>query len=192
LNTETSREIIDSGFVTWWNVIPIARLEGQFHILHHGGQLYFAGGPVANNSVGGPGVRVEDDLGGKLGESSLSVFYLMSHGPIDMNRVGTIINGNGVYVRASVEPARLAELALIVWRGNNFISQEGDHNYGSVGLKNGLYRAKRRYEELALIKKFKIAGTVEGDIESRLMRIDGTPQYSYRIAVRTPFDLRLH
>ena len=189
LNTDTSREIIDSGLVTWWKATRIARLEGQFHILHHGGQLHDIG-PVTNNIVGGPGVRVEDDLG-PLGKSSLSVFYLLSRGPVDMNLGGTILNGNGVYVRASVEPARLIELALIVWRGNNFISQEGDRNYGSIGARNGFYRATRSYEELALIKKFKIAGTVEGDLETRLNRIDGKIEYSYRLAVRAPFDLRL-
>ena len=171
LNTESSREIIDSGFVTWWKASRIARIEGQFHILHHGGQLHDIG-PVTNNIVGGPGVRVEDDLG-KLGKSSISVFYLLSRGPVDMNLGGTPLNGNGVYVRASVEPLRLVELALIVWRGNNFISQEGDHNYGSIGVRNGFYRANRSYEELAAIKKFKIAGTVEADLESRLNRIDG-------------------
>jgi hypothetical protein len=190
LNTPTSREIIDSGFVTWLNFLQIARLEGQFHIFHHGGQLHDIG-PVTNNIVGGPGVRVEDDLGGKFGKSSLSVFYLMSRGPIDVLLGGKNINGDGVYVRASVELWRLIELALIVWRGQNFITQEGDHNYGSIGVKEGVYNARRRYEELAAIKRFKIAGTVDGDAEFRLNRIDGKLEYSYRLSVLAPFDLRL-
>jgi hypothetical protein len=190
LNTPTSREIIDSGFVASWKVMRIARVEGQFNVFHHGGQLFHAGGPVTNNQTGGLGARLEDDLGA-LGKSSLSAFYLLSRSPIDTSVGGTPINGNGVYVRASAEPARLAELALIVWRGNNFICAEGDHNYGSVGLENGFYQAKRSYEELALIKKFKVAGTVEGDLEARLVRIDGRFQYSYRAAFRTPFDIRL-
>lgn len=189
LNTDTSREIIDSGFTTWWKATPLVRLEGQFHILHHGGQLHDIG-PVTNNIVGGPGVRLEDTLGW-FGSSSLAVFYLLSRGPVDMDLGGTPINGHGVYVRASVEPAKLAELALIVWRGDNFITQEGDHNYGSIGARDGFYRASRRYEELALIKKFKIAGTVEGDLETRLNRIDGKLEYSYRLAVRAPFDIKL-
>ena len=47
LNTGTSREIFDTGFVSWWKLAAIARLEGQLHVLHHGGQLHDVG-PVNN------------------------------------------------------------------------------------------------------------------------------------------------
>lgn len=190
LNTQTSREILDTGFTSSWQLTRIARLEAQLHVLHHGGQLHDVG-PVNNNAVGGPGLRLEDDLP-KLGRSSLSAFYLMSKGPVDMNLPGRVIAGRGVYLRASVEPLRLVELAMIFWRGHDFISQEGDHNYGSVGAVEGFYRTDRRYEELSAVKKFSIAKTVDVDAEVRLHRIDGKIEYSYRLGVRAPFDLRLH
>jgi hypothetical protein len=190
LNTESSREIFDTGFVSWWKLGPIARIEGQLHELHHGGQLHRVG-PVNNNVVGGLGLRLEKELRG-LGPSSFSAFYLLSKGPVDMNLPGRIIPGHGIYLRASVEPARLFELALIFWRGHDFISQEGDHNYGSVGVVPGFYRADRRYEELAAVKKFRIAKTIDVDAEVRLHHIDGKFEYSYRLSVRAPFDLKLH
>lgn len=190
LNTANSREILDTGFVAWWNATRIARLEGQLHILHHGGQLHDIG-PVTDNVVGGPGVRLEEELGA-LGRSSLTAFYLVSKGPVDMNQGGDAIVGHGVYLRGSVEPARVIEIAVIVWRGHNFITQEGDHNYGSIGVRPGFYRADRSYEELAAIKRFRVAGTIDANAEIRLHRIDGTFEYSYRLAVRAPFDLKVH
>ncbi|MGH9365894.1 MAG: hypothetical protein ACRD1B_11625 [Thermoanaerobaculia bacterium] len=190
LNTTQSREILDTGFAAWWNPVGIARLEGQLHWLHHGGQLH-AVGPVTNNIVGGPGFRLEDELKG-LGRASFSAFYLLSTGPVAMDQGGESITGNGVYLKASAEPARLFELAFIFWRGHNFITHEGDHNYGSIGATPPFYRADRRYEELALIKKFRIAGTVDADAQVRLHHIDGKLEYSYRLAVRAPFDIKIH
>jgi hypothetical protein len=189
LNTQTSREIFDTGFTSSVRLARIASLEAQLHILHHGGQLHDVG-PVNNNAVGGPGLRLEDELP-QLGRSSFSAFYLVSKGPVDMNLPGRVIPGRGVYLRASAEPLHLIELSLIFWRGHDFISQEGDHNYGSIGAASGFYRTDRRYEELAAVKKFSIAKTVDVDAEIRLHHIDGKFEYSYRLAVRAPFDLRL-
>jgi len=189
LNTKTSREIFDTGFVGWWNFSRFARLEGQLRWFHHGGQLHDVG-PVSNNVVGGPGLRFEEELQG-LGHPSFAAFYLASNGPVDMNQKGRIIPGHGVYLRASAEPWGWLELALIFWRGHNFITQEGDHNYGSFGEAPGFYRVNRRYEELAAIKKLRIAKTIELDAEYRLHRIDGKFEYSYRLAVRAPFDVKL-
>jgi hypothetical protein len=148
-------------------------------------------GPVTNNVVGGPGIRFESELKG-LGNASLSAFYLVSTSPIDMYQGGQKVTGDGVYIKAIVQPARLFDVAFIFWRGHNFITQEGDHNYGSIGATAPYYRADRRYEELALIKKFPIARTVDVDAEVRLHDIDGKIEYSYRLLVRAPFDLRVH
>jgi hypothetical protein len=190
LNTEFSREIFDAGFVSWWKPLPFLRVEGQFHVLHHGGQLHDVG-PVTNNPVGGPGLRFETDLGG-LGVSSLSGFYLMSEGPVDMLQGGRVIAGHGAYLRAAVQPWRFFDLVFIFWRGHNFITQEGDHNYGSIGVVPGFYRIDRRYEELGAIKKFRLVGRVDVDFEVRLHHIDGKFEYSYRLTVFAPFDLKVH
>ena len=190
LDTETSREIFDTGFAAWWKVTEALRLEAQLHELHHGGQLHDVG-PVNNNVVGGAGLRWTRELG-SMGPASLAGFYLASKGPVDMNIPGRVIAGHGYYLRAAAEPWKILELAFIVWRGHNFISQEGDHNYGSIAVHPSAYRVDRSYEELAAIKRFRLAGTVEGDAQVRLHRIDGKVEYSYRLTVRAPFDLKLH
>ncbi len=82
LNTARSREIFDYGLLLHADPARWLRLELQGHGLHHGGQLYTAGEPVANNEVLALGAQVS----GKLpvaGASSLRVFQLMSHGDID-------------------------------------------------------------------------------------------------------------
>ena len=58
------------------------RLELQGHGLHHGGQLYTAGEPVANNQVLALGGQLHAVLP-LVGSSSLRVFQLLSHGDVD-------------------------------------------------------------------------------------------------------------
>jgi len=192
LNTETSREIFDTGFVSWWKPLPFLKVEGQFHVLHHGGQLHdVVGEPVTFNAVGGPGLRLETDLT-SLGASSFSAFYLLSKGPVDMDKGGREIPGDGVYLRGAIQPFDFFDLVFIFWRGHNFITQEGDHNYGSIGVVPGFYRIDRRYEELGAIKKFRIARLIDVDGEIRLHHIDSKFEYSYRFSVFVPFDLKVH
>jgi hypothetical protein len=189
LNTSTSREIFDYGGVISGDVTPFARLEGQLHGLHHGGQLYDVG-PVTNNVVYGPGVRLHHDVS-LLGEAGLAVFQLFSTGKPDPAVDTQTISGHGTYVRCSVSPLRLFDLFAIWWRGKDFITNEGDHNYGSPGLDNGFYLSDRHYQELGAVKKFEIANGVTLDGEVRLHRIEGRVEYSYRFVVHAPFDLKL-
>ena len=51
LNTARGREIFDYGLLLHADPTRWLRLELQGHGLHHGGQLYTAGEPVANNQV---------------------------------------------------------------------------------------------------------------------------------------------
>jgi hypothetical protein len=92
------------------------------------------------------------------------------------------------------------ELFGIVWRGRDFLSDEGDNNYNSVGWNPSFYRSRRKYWELGVLRRAVLDGKVELDAEFRLHRIDhetsiaiqGTSwEYSYRLAVRTPFQFTL-
>jgi hypothetical protein len=189
LNTSRSREIFDYGGVLSGDVSSWARLEAQLHGLHHGGQLFDVG-PVTNNVVYGAGVRLHRETAA-LGEASLAAFELFSKGKPDPFVDTPTISGHGTYLRGSVSPFRLFELFAIWWVGKDFITNEGDHNYGSPGLDNTFYRADRHYQELGLVKKFEIEKAIAFDGEVRLHRIEGRVEYSYRLVVRVPFDLKL-
>ncbi len=189
LNTSTSREIFDYGGVLSGEITPFARIEAQLHGLHHGGQLFDVG-PVTNNVVYGAGTRLHRGTAA-LGEVSLAAFELFSKGKPDPFVDTPTISGHGTYLKASVSPARLFELFAIWWAARDFISNEGDHNYGSPGLDNSFYRSDRHYQEFGAVKKFKIEKGIAFDGELRLHRIEGRVEYSYRLVVRVPFDLRL-
>jgi hypothetical protein len=201
LNTPAQREVFDYGWVLRVRPIPELSLESQLHGLHHGGQLYDAGVPVTNNRASGFGVTVRDSLGW-LGWSSLRAYRLRSAGNIDPAAPPERPRkGSGTYLRAAVTPAGLVELFGVYWRGRDFLSQEGDHNYNSAGVEPDFYRSRRKYLELGILKRARIEGAVDLDAEFRLHRIDDEPsiaflgsrwEYSYRLVVRAPFrvDLR--
>ena len=106
-------------------------------------------------------------------------------------------NGRGTYVRASVRPS-LGEFFAILWWGRDFLSEEGDNNYNSVGLDPMFYRSKRRYTELGFARRMRIDDAVHFRVEFRFHKIDddesqaisGTDwEYSYRIMLQAPFEI---
>jgi hypothetical protein len=197
LNTEESREIFDYGLVLRIRPLPNLALELQGHGKHRGGQLFSAGVPETNNFAGGPGIRLTAALP-VVREGSLAVFRLWSSGIFDPNPpAGRPDNGRGTYVRASVAPP-LGEFFSILWWGLDFLSEEGDNNYNSVGFEPTFYRSKRRYTEIGFIRRMTIDKTVDFRVEFRVHKIDddtslaisGTDwEYSYRIMVHAPFEI---
>ncbi len=190
VNTSNSREIFDYGVLVRGDVTRFASLEAQMHGLHHGGQLYDVG-PVTNNPVFAAGARVHGRVP-VLGDSAIAAFRLASSGKADPSGVGPTIRGGGTYVRASAAPGGVVEVFGIWWKGRDFISAEGDHNYGSVGSDPSYYRPDRRYQELGIVKKLVVDSNIQVDLEARLHRIDGTVEYSYRFTTRVPLDFKLH
>jgi hypothetical protein len=201
LNTVNEREVFDYGWTLRVRPIRQVSLEHQLHGLHHGGQLFDAGVPVTNNVASGFGVTISDTLG-PLGPSALRVYELRSSGNIDPSappeRPG---HGHGTWVRASVQPRHAPEVFGVWWNGKDFLSQEGDNNYNSVGANPTFYRARRRYLEFGALRRGRLDGQTTLDAEFRLHRIDhetsiaikGTPwEYSYRLVVRAPFQFTLH
>lgn len=189
LNTKESREIFDYGGVLRGQIAPAAALEAQVHGLHHGGQLFDVG-PVTNNIVYGAGLRLFRDLP-IIGHATFAVFGLRSKGKVDPFGDTPTINGHGTYVRGSIAPAGLFELFGIWWVGKDFVTNEGDHNYGSPGADGVFYRSRRRYQELGVVRKMSIEKAADLDGEVRLHRIDGKIEYSYRLVIRVPFDVKI-
>ncbi len=200
LNTPEQREVFDYGWVLRVRPHRLLSLESQLHGLHHGGQLFDAGVPVTNNVASGFGVTVADTLGA-LGRSAFTVYRLRSAGNIDPDAPGgRPTKGHGWYLRGSVTPRGWFELFALWWRGRDFLSQEGDNNYNSVGADPAFYRSRRRYTEFGLLRRVPVEGEVTFDGEFRLHRIDDEPskaflgtgwEYSYRLVVRAPFGFTL-
>ena len=189
LNTPDSREIFDYGLVVQAQPRAWLTVGGQLHGLHHGGQLY-AVGAVSNNTVWAAGVRVHQRLSERL-TASAAGYHLASSGKVDPFTEGPTITGQGTYLRAEAALDRVGEAFVIVWRGRDFISHEGDHHYGSIGSDGTFRSSDRRYEELGLVHWRRVADRVDVSFEARLHRVDGAFDYSYRILVRSPFAMRL-
>lgn len=201
LNTSTTREIFDYGLLVQVHPAGWLDLEWQNHGLHHGGQLFQAGVPVSNNFVTAIGARLHEDLGSLLGEGSLAAFYMSSNGNIDPSApAGRPDEGHGTYLRAELHPWNYLELFGIYWAGRDFLSNEGDNNYNSVGSDPSFYRSRRRYGEIGVSRHTAIDDVVDLTAEFRLHRIDDEEsealfgskwEYSYRLVVGVPFDVIL-
>ena len=200
LNTPTSREVFNYGMVVRALPASFLALEFQFHGLHHGGQLFDAGVPVTNNTNSAIGATLQHRLG-VLGRSALSGYYLSSRGHIDPAFPDSLPDrGHGTYLRAAVEPGGLVEVFALYWMGRNYHTDEGDPSYNSAGVSDSVYRSRRRYFELGVVKRASIDGRAELDAEFRLHRVDDEVsealfdskwEYSYRLIIRVPLDFRL-
>jgi hypothetical protein len=198
LNLEGQREVFDYGWVVRVRPWRQLTLESQLHGLHHGGQLFDAGVPVTNNVASGLGLTVADSLRW-LGKSSLALFRLRSSGNVDPAAPpGRPDKGRGWYLRAGVTPRGWFELFSISWWGRDFLAQEGDNNYNSVGADPGFYRSRRKYWEVGVLRRATIEGDVTLDGELRFHRLDNLKtialsksrwEYSYRLVVRAPFEV---
>jgi hypothetical protein len=187
LGTESKREVFDYGLMLRGKPTSWLGLECQLHGLHHGGQLT-NDGAVSNNLVAAAGARASAELP-LLGASALAGFVLRTKGAIDPDIDGKKVAGQGLYLRASIAPAKLFDAWVIWFRGKDFISHEGDHNYGSVGSDPDYYRSDRNYQELGLHREVPITSDLRLDLQARLHRIDGTFDYSYRFLLRVPFNV---
>ncbi|MBL8988726.1 MAG: hypothetical protein JNJ80_20795 [Gemmatimonadetes bacterium] len=200
LNTPAQREVFDFGGVARVRPVRQVTIEGQLHGLHHGGQLFSADVPVTNNAASALGIILADTLR-PVGRVSLAAYRLRSTGNIDPDAPSDRPRrGRGTLLRIGVEPARGLEVFGLHWRGRDFLSQEGDNNYNSVGLDQDFYRARRKYLEIGVVRRGRLDGGVELDAEFRFHRIDDEPsiaiegtswEYSYRLVVRTPFQFLL-
>jgi hypothetical protein len=200
MNTSSKREIFDYGFLLHASPVRPLTLELQAHGLHHGGQLHRGGEPVGNNQVLALGGTVAGAVP-VAGQSSLRLFQLLSHGNVGAAKLeGTPDHGHGTYLRVGFSPGGWLEVFTIQWWGRDFVSNEGDHSYNSQGSDSSFYRARRRYQEFGFIRRTSIEAGLTLDTEFRFHRFDrlrsiaiGTSswEYSYRLVVRAPFEIRL-
>ena len=197
MNTATEDEAFDYGWVLRAKPIRQLALVHQLHGLHRGGQLGGSSTRVSGGVGSALGIELADSVG-RLGEVSLGVYRLWSSRPDPPDdRPG----GQATMVRAGVGLVVGAEVFGILWRGRDFLSPEGDNNYNSVGYRADFYRSRRQYLELGLLRRSRLEGDLSLDAELRLHRVDDVPsdalfgsrwEYSYRLVLRAPFNIRVH
>ncbi len=200
LNTPTQREQFEMGLTARVDATEWLRLQGQHLWSHRGGQLYAADVTTSNNRVTAFGATLHRRLP-HLGESSLAGWQLFSQGHLDPRYpADRPDHGRGTYLRAGVTPLRRTEVFGLYWTGKDFSGDAGDNNYNSTGHNPAVYRSHRTYTELGVVHRTPVEGGVTLDVEARWHRIDheksiaffGTPwEFSYRVVVRAPIDVRL-
>ena len=179
-------------------------LEAQTLSFHQGGEL--AGvGIVANNVVGGGGLKLQGSLGA-LGPSELAAYRLFDH---DSFYGGSVNNGSALFVKGGITPWRGFELFASYFHGYNWVSADGDQNYNSVGYNNSLVAVMDTYyegspvtfgtlnaylnpqrdvEELAVVKKAALNDYTTLEFEEHNQWVEQDFVWWFRVVGRVRFD----
>jgi hypothetical protein len=178
INTAAHRERFDSGLNGALAVNRAVSLPLQIHVVHEGGQL-FASGPVHDSwgAASGADVHGETKSGYRL---SIELMALVSKYVQDRSRPDLTRDGVAFFGRAAAE-RRGWRAHVIMWRGRNFIKDEGDPNYLSVFHDGNRYRGTRDYAEAGLTRRFRLAPDAFIEASGRFHRIERFYEYSYRV-----------
>jgi hypothetical protein len=182
LNTVDHRERLDAGSATRWRLAGPMLLPLEAHIVHEGGQL-FASGPVRDSFALASGIAFSRRPGAASGASlgaTLELLGLWSRYTADREAVNPTRNGGAFFGRAAAERGGW-RAHLIMWRGDDFIKEEGDPNYMSVRRDGTRYRGVRDYAEAGIARTFRIAPTAQLQASFRVHRVESHYEYSYRI-----------
>jgi hypothetical protein len=172
------RERFDTGLTTRVRVHRAIRVGGDLHLVHEGGQLS-SNGPVADSLAGGLGAEV-GGAAGSLDRLSFEAFVLGSHFVPDREITKGIRAGFGTFLRVAAEKSGWRAHALM-WRGDDFITREGDPNYQSIRLNSVPYRSLRDYAEAGLTHVFPLAKDSWLEASIRSHRIENHYEYSFRV-----------
>jgi hypothetical protein len=183
--TDVNREIFDYGGSARLPIWGDITVLGQLHGYHVGGEQY--NGAVWNNLAGGMGLEVDGNI---LGASTLEVYGLGSK-TTDLVGYPGPTYGCGLYTKLLVCPDHQWQFFGISWVGQDFMSQEGDGNYNSVGTDGVTYEPSRTYEELGVRRFVEIENGATFDFELRSHWIDASWANSFRIMAFVPFDVTL-
>ena len=185
LNTEEHRERLDAGARAQWRMNGVLSLPVHAHIVHEGGQLH-ATGPVRDSVALATGIVLSRRLPASreqpivVLDPSLELLGLWSHFTPDREQPQRTRDGAAFFGRAAIEG--LAWRAhLIVWRGDDFIKDEGDPNYLSIRRDGTRYRGIRDYAEAGITKSFDVARASRLEASFRLHRVERHYEYSYRV-----------
>jgi hypothetical protein len=188
INTTAHRERFDAGLNGEIRAGAGITVPVQLHVVHQGGQL-FATGPVADSVAVATGLRLTRSLRGSL-EGSIEAFGLLSRYVPDRAMPGLSRDGTAFFGRAALERNGW-RTHLIVWRGRNFLKEEGDTNYLSLRRDGTRYRGTRDYAEIGAGRRFQLAPSASLEVSGRLHRIEQFYEYSYRVVSTVNVGARL-
>jgi hypothetical protein len=178
VNTSEHRERFDAGASAQWKISPAIAIPLEVHVVHEGGQL-FAVGPVADSVAFAAGVLLSRRVA-PLPLVRLEAYGLGSKFVPNRGSPSRSSDGKAIFTRASAENGRWRG-HLIVWRGKDFIKDEGDPNYLSVRRDGSRYGGTRDYAEAGVTRTFRPAPFVLLEASARLHRIERNYEYSFRI-----------
>ena len=194
LNTAEHRERLDGGARLHWRLTRAFALPLQLHIVHEGGQLY-ATGPVRDSVAAASGIVLSKTsepadpapaaaAGHKAGVTgTLELLALWSHDVPDRQQPQRTRDGAAFFGRAALEwPAWRAH--LLMWRGDDYLKDEGDPNYQSVRRDGTRWRGIRDYAETGVTRTFVPAPGAVIEASFRYHRIEDHYEYSYRVLAR--------
>jgi hypothetical protein len=194
VNTAEHRERLDGGARLQWRLAHALALPLQVHIVHEGGQLYGAG-PVRDSVAVATGIvlsktaqpeepaapAASDRVARMTG--TLELLALWSHHVPDRQQPQRTRDGAAFFGQTAVEwPAWRAH--LLMWRGDDFLKDEGDPNYQSVRRDGTRWRGIRDYAETGVTRTFALAAGAILEASFRYHRIEDHYEYSYRVLAR--------
>lgn len=182
LNTPEHRERFDGGLNGSVALSGAVSIPFQVHVVHEGGQL-FAAGPVADSSAAAIGVELSRRAR-VVHRLSLELYALAGKSVPDRERRDEDRNGRAFLARLAAERGGWRAHAL-VWRGRDFIKDEGDPNYGSLRRDGRRYGGTRDYAETGLARRFTLAPGAALEVSGRLHRTERFHEYSYRVIAIT-------
>jgi len=186
LNTPEHRERFDGGLNGSVALSRGIAIPFQVHVVHEGGQL-FAAGPVADSSAAALGVELSRRVTA-IGRLSVELFALASKSVPDRERPDRDRSGRAFLGRLAAERDGW-RAHLIVWRGRDFIKDEGDPNYRSLRRDGRRYGGTRDYAESGLARRFTIAPGAAIEVSGRLHRTERFYEYSYRVIAITSLKI---
>jgi hypothetical protein len=178
LNTAAHRERFDAGLNAQVRAGAVLAFPFQLHVVHQGGQL-FASGPVADSVAAAAGVKVEWTRHAMI-RGAVEGYGLVSRDVPDRAIPERSREGTAFFGRAALERNGW-RAHLIVWRGRDFIKEEGDQNYLSRRRDGTVYRGTRDYAEIGAARRFQLAPSASLEVSGRFHRIERYYEYSYRV-----------
>lgn len=171
------RERFDAGVTSRVKVHRALSLGGDLFIVHEGGQ---------QTSKGAVGESLAGSLGGEVGgpagpldRLSLEAYLMASRDDPD-RADGEVRAGFATFLRANIEKAPWRG-HVILFRGDDFITAEGDPNYLSIRSDGTPYRNLRDYAEAGVTRLFSLARDSWLEASIRGHRVEHDYDYSFRI-----------
>lgn len=188
LNTPEHRERFDAGLNAEVQASRAVSIPLQLHVVHQGGQL-FASGPVTDSLAAAAGVKLERGLRGGR-RASAEAYGVLSHDTPDRAAPGRSLNGTAFLARAAIEQGGW-RTHLVVWRGRDFVKEEGDLNYGALRRNSTYHRGTRDYAEMGASRRFRLSPAAYIEVSGRLHRVERYYEYSYRVTSSVDLSTRV-